>query len=363
MAERWPGPDTGLEPFPVGDAGTEAFPGDAAGLELFPAGDAAIEVFPGPDAATEQFPPIPTFAVLVDASASGIGIAGALVIAIPWRVAPAAGLGSAGADVAVVVELDAAAAGLGTAGAKFVKDVIDATAAGAGTADALMIPSVAAGASAAGIGTAGMDGYPIAVVEAFATASGSGSAAVIPGVHISAHAAGSGAAGATAVPVAEATAAAAGVGTAGAEVVTFTPSQMIRSGASPQVGTSPTKVTGWVADTTNYPGSVVTDNELVVVGDADNATVTASVEFQNDDFSPRTATLRLYLADQIEPIATGSLSIPATFSGGLGTVVATATGVAVSDGQLIEVRASSNVLNSLNATANAASYVRVFTPE
>lgn len=142
----------------------------------------------------------------------------------------------------------------------------------------------------------------------------------------------------------------------------FRPSQMIRSGAGSTMGNGWSKVPGWVADTVNYPGSVVTDNELVVLGDGAGLSISANVEFSNSGFGERTVTLRLMQVGNTTPLATGPVSPGMAAFGGTAFATVTASGLTLADAQRVYLEASPSAASNVSPTANVASYVRIYRP-
>lgn len=142
-------------------------------------------------------------------------------------------------------------------------------------------------------------------------------------------------------------------------VATFKPSRMTKSGATANFPTGASQITGWAPDTVTAPGSTVTDNDLVIQTSAGGVTIEASIEFTNSSFLARTITLRILLNGTV--IATSSaISVPV--SGGVVTVPLSITGQTVTAGSAVRVTAQPSTANSVSATNNAASYVRVYRP-
>lgn len=142
----------------------------------------------------------------------------------------------------------------------------------------------------------------------------------------------------------------------------FRPSQMVRSGAGGTLSSGWSKVLGWVADTVNYPGSVVTSDELVVLGDGGGLSVSANVEFSNSGFAERKVTLRLMLSGNTTPLATGAESPGMSSFGGTAFATVTASGLTLADAQRVYLEASPTTANNVSATANVTSYVRIYRP-
>jgi hypothetical protein len=160
---------------------------------------------------------------------------------------------------------------------------------------------------------------------------------------------------------ASATAGFTGSGSISAPATSFKPSGMVRSGAeSARFPSGETQITGWAADTANYPGSTVVSDDLIAQTGGNNVTVTANIEFRNAAAGSRTLTLRIYVGGSATPAATSgavNMSIGATQF-----ISATATGLTVADLATVRVTAQPSNLNSILATSNSASYVRVLQP-
>ncbi|MBF6358221.1 hypothetical protein IU449_27365 [Nocardia higoensis] len=148
-----------------------------------------------------------------------------------------------------------------------------------------------------------------------------------------------------------------GVGSLAAAGVTFAPSSMTKDGAY----VAPNgfgQVTGWVADTTNYPGSTISGSDLVVQSTGTGKTVSASVVWTANSTFSRPVTMRLRNQTTGVILATGSqVSVPGS---GTATATVTATGVSVTAGDLIRLEADGgNNTSKPSALTNTASYVRV----
>ncbi|NCL74276.1 hypothetical protein [Rhodococcus sp. YH1] len=111
------------------------------------------------------------------------------------------------------------------------------------------------------------------------------------------------------------------------QAVTFLPSRMTKTGTQ-NFTTSWALLTGWTADTANYPGSTVVSNALQVQGGKSGATITASLPYTGSFTNPHTA--RILLNGSV--IATGTANSAAS-----GTMTATATDVTLADGDDITV--------------------------
>ena len=138
----------------------------------------------------------------------------------------------------------------------------------------------------------------------------------------------------------------------------FLPSRMTKVGATSNFGTGQTQITGWAADTVGYPGSTVSSNDLVVQAAGAGVTIDANIEFTNGAAGSRTITLRLLL-DGVEIATSGAVSM------GFGAtlfVAASATGLTVAQASLVRATAQPSLTNSVSATGNTASYVRIYQP-
>ncbi|WP_280333107.1 hypothetical protein [Nocardia wallacei] len=236
--------------------------------------------------------------------------------------------------------------------------VLDAVGAGAAGAEfsavgVLAVPFNSADAEFSGVGALSA----VAVPAATAAFSGAGLLAAVGAPALTAQFSGAGAMTAPAVPTA--TAALSGAGALTATATVFAPSSMTKDGTFTQSSTSYTKVTGWAADTTGYPGSTVSSDELVIQSSSTGITIAASVVWTGSSFT-RQITMRLLQNGTV--IATGSAaSIPV--SPGTGTATVTATNVTVTAGDVIRLEAIRDFgTGNPTATTNSASYVRATKP-
>lgn len=111
------------------------------------------------------------------------------------------------------------------------------------------------------------------------------------------------------------------------QAVTFLPSGMTKSGTQ-NFTTSWALLTGWTPDTGTYPGSSVVSNALQVQGAKPDATISVSLPYTGSFTNPHTA--RILLNGVV--IATGTGNTAAS-----GTMTATASNVAVADGDDITI--------------------------
>ena len=111
------------------------------------------------------------------------------------------------------------------------------------------------------------------------------------------------------------------------QAVTFLPSRMTKTGTQ-NFTTSWALLTGWTADTANYPGSTVVSNALQVQGGKTGATISVSLPFTSSLSFTRTA--RILLNGAV--IATG-----ADVASNSGTMTATATDVTLADGDDVTI--------------------------
>ncbi|MEU1526339.1 hypothetical protein ABZ413_29500 [Nocardia rhamnosiphila] len=338
-----------------------SFPIPDTGVEAFPAADSVVEAFPWPVGGADYFPPMPTLQIL---AAATLTLSPAAVLAvIPWRTADAGLALTPSASASPVVEVDAPAGLTMAPVAGFVPDELFPAPGLELTPAAQVTPAALVQAAAALTMTAGIVGRPVAVVTADAITTLSVSVSIAVAGIITAPAGLTMTPQATPVPVLTRSAATALTmsPTAAMEVITFVPSGMLKSGPeSARYGTGETQITGWAADTANYPGSTLSGNDLVAQRGGDNVTLTASIEFRNAATNTRTLTLRIYVVGNPTPVATSgavSMSIGATQF-----ISATATGLTVADLALVRVTAQPNLTNSIVSTANAAGYVRVLQP-
>lgn len=136
----------------------------------------------------------------------------------------------------------------------------------------------------------------------------------------------------------------------------FLPAGMTKNGTFTLSATAYTQVTGWLADTTNYPGSTLSGDDLVAQAAGTGKTISASVLWSNSSGFTRTAQMQLKLNGSI--IATGpAVSVP---NGGSATATVSATNQTVAQGDLIRLEAQKD-FGTGNPTAgtNTSSYVRV----
>ncbi|MBF6085238.1 hypothetical protein IU485_28110 [Nocardia cyriacigeorgica] len=116
-------------------------------------------------------------------------------------------------------------------------------------------------------------------------------------------------------------------------------------------------VPGWVADTTNYPKSVVSSNALVIANGGSGITIAAEVVVRNSSFSQRTAKTQI-TRNGVE-IASGSISLGYQVSG---TITMQATNLTLNSGDLIKIRANGNESNAIAVLSGAATFVHAYRP-
>jgi hypothetical protein len=131
--------------------------------------------------------------------------------------------------------------------------------------------------------------------------------------------------------------------------VGFAPSGMTKNGTFAIQG-GYTKVTSWTADTTNYPGSTVVSDGLVVQAANSSATITANIPWTGS--LSMTVTVRIKVGATVVATGTG-------VSGTSGTSTAVATGQTLSAGDNITVEAISTQANFGTVTSGTGTYVRV----
>lgn len=272
---------------------------------------------------------------LVESFFSGSGTSQAVMYPIQVSEAGFSGLGAASAVTVQLMNIgNVGFSGSGT----FTGDAEVFTAptraadfSGSGTASADVIPVIVSGFS--GAGSAQVVGYGI---FAGATGSGSLSAALTKVGVVAAGFGGSGSLAANAIFVGLLSAGFTGSGSMGATLVTFTPTGMDKNASAHSNITSRVKVTGWDATTGTYPGSIVTNNSLIVVGSKLGASITATI--------PVTSFfgITLYLMH-------GGVQVDSDSRSNNGTLTLTATRDVV-DGDEIYLEASGNSTgNSVNA--------------
>ncbi|MFF4027022.1 hypothetical protein ACFYY5_29655 [Nocardia elegans] len=130
----------------------------------------------------------------------------------------------------------------------------------------------------------------------------------------------------------------------------FLPSGMTKSGTQSITG-SYVDISGWAADTANYPGSTVNANlSLVSNGSKASASLSANVPFSGGGFTGST-TIRILLNGSV--VATGS-----GVTGSSGTCTATANGVSVANGDLVKVQITTTT-GAGTVTSGVNTWVRI----
>ncbi|MFD3511237.1 hypothetical protein [Nocardia sp. NPDC058666] len=137
----------------------------------------------------------------------------------------------------------------------------------------------------------------------------------------------------------------------------FAPSRMTKSPAWNQLPNTFVVVPGWVADTANYPGSVVNSDGVIAQAPKSGATLAASIVFTAPGGISGDVTLRLTVNNVV--VATGvATSVPSS-----GSATANVSVVrAISMGDIVRVEAKGTQFSpTFNPTAqiNTASYVRI----
>ncbi|WP_395704711.1 hypothetical protein [Rhodococcus ruber] len=304
------------------------FPAADIGIAEFPTLDAALEVFPGSVLDVAEFPPTPILAIIVIVEVIGEGVPGAVVGAVPFYPVAVIGSGTAGGTASPVARATVTVSGSGLAKLVY-GEIIAVDVTGSGSAAATVVPVVS----------------PVVAVSG----SGTGAATIVPVVNPAGGASASGTASATVVPVGVGTITASGSGAAGATVVgvnSFTPTGMTKSGSQTFVN-SEIQVSGFSADTSSFPGSVVqSGTTLVVQGGKADATVAASAVGDGSSSSRQFwASLRLNGAEvaSAQGSNTSTLSLAAT--------------VDVVDGDLITLHVV-RTSGSGNASIGSGTWVR-----
>jgi hypothetical protein len=333
--------------FPYADISVEEFPAADSGVERFPAADTGIEVFPPA--------PIP----MIYATTLLVMTPVALVGAIPWRDAEPELTILPAAVMSVMVELQAVAV-LEMSPSVSPVEEITAPADVAISPTAVVSVETSIGAAPILEMSTGIQGMPVSVVTADAITTLLVDASVaVAGIINSPAALAITPATTPTVHVAIPAAAALALNPATQqEVVIFLPSGMTKSGAY-SATTAYTKVTGWAADPA-YPGTVIVNNELIVVGESTNATLSASVQLDNTSgFNTRLYYIRLMRSGSATPVqAFEGVSIT---SSATPTVALSGTGLTLVNGERVwlEVRGNTAEIVVMN---NPASYVRMFEP-
>ena len=132
-------------------------------------------------------------------------------------------------------------------------------------------------------------------------------------------------------------------------LASFLPSGMTKNGTF-TIPASYTKILSWTADTTNYPGSSVVSDGLVVQGASSSATVTANIAW--------TASLSMTVTVRIKNGAT-VIAMGTGVTGTSGTSTAVAPGQTVAAGDNITVEVISNQANFGSVSSGTNTYVRV----
>lgn len=130
----------------------------------------------------------------------------------------------------------------------------------------------------------------------------------------------------------------------------FAPSGMNKNGSAFTLATSYTQVTGWTADTTNYPGSSVTSDALNVQGSTSTATVSATCPWT----SSLSCTVTLRLFKNGSQIVQGSGS-----TGTSGTATASVGGISVAPGDTITLQAVSTQGSFTSIASGSGTFVRI----
>lgn len=128
----------------------------------------------------------------------------------------------------------------------------------------------------------------------------------------------------------------------------FAPSGMTKSGSYGFSG-SYTTITSWTADTSNYPGSVVSGNGVVAQGSKSGATLTANIPF-GGGFSS-TTTVRIQVNGVT--VVTGSGN-----SSSSGTATASTT-YDISNGDVVTVQGQSVGVTPTTVSSGTDTYVRI----
>jgi hypothetical protein len=356
MTETFPNPDTAVVMFPVADSVAESFPGAGSRTIEFPAPDSVTELFPGMDSGIAVFPTPPIVTeqrlaqVIMDMTPS------ASWIVIPWRDAAVFMGMSPGATPFVSVAVNAPVF------MDFTQSVtygvaMDAPQSMNVTPQAVVTPAVSTPAvvSFDQVANGNPDYIDVIVVADVQTAMNIAAQVQLYGF-IGAPVSESAVPDALVKPSPSITVpvSMAMVPNASLTVVTFKPSGMNKSGSQTITATSSyTQVTGWVADTTNYPGSTVSSNALVIQSTG-TAKISASITNTNSN-SSTTTTCRILVNGTI--VATGSASPASTGSfPWTNTCTATWTG-AVTAGQTVTIEFDMALFASATITAGSVTVI------
>lgn len=134
----------------------------------------------------------------------------------------------------------------------------------------------------------------------------------------------------------------------------FQPSGMTKNG-SQSITTSFADITGWTADTSNYPGSTVNSNtSLVAQGAKTGATLTANIPFGSGTYTFGTGT-------QVRILVNGSVVGTGTaVQASSGTATCTVTGQTIADGDLVKVQIlASGYSGQPSVTTGTGTYLRI----
>ncbi|WP_280412519.1 hypothetical protein [Nocardia asiatica] len=127
----------------------------------------------------------------------------------------------------------------------------------------------------------------------------------------------------------------------------FVPSGMTKSGSAQTLTTSYAVITGWTADTANYPGSTLSGNGVVAQGAKTNATLTANLALSGG-FS-WTVTARLLVNGSVVATGSGTSSTPATVS----------TTHNINNGDVVTVEAIFSGVSAPAVQTGSGTYVRI----
>lgn len=130
----------------------------------------------------------------------------------------------------------------------------------------------------------------------------------------------------------------------------FAPSGMNKNGSAFTLSNSYTQVTGWTADTSNYPGSTVTSDALPVQGSTSTATVSATCPWT----SSLSCTVTLRLFKNGSQIVQGSGS-----SGTSGSATASVGSITLAPGDTITLQAVSTQGSFTSIASGSGTFVRI----
>ncbi|AYF76572.1 hypothetical protein D7D52_25245 [Nocardia yunnanensis] len=115
------------------------------------------------------------------------------------------------------------------------------------------------------------------------------------------------------------------------------------------------QITGWIPDSTNYPGSSVSSDALLAPSAKANANLSASIVFSGASFTTMNVTLQLAVNNSA--VITGTAkSVPA---GSTATVTVSGAATLNANDKVTVLAATDSSLQAATVGTNTASYVRI----